>query len=104
MDARQSYHRAMLRTVLGLFSSIDIARNVQAMGAFGPTELLSQWPKVYVLRPIDWESFSLQEQAALRMFDAELKKLIDQAGPRQLTIDQLSRLPAWDRVETHAQH
>jgi len=104
MNAHGSYNRTMLRTVLSLFASADTARAVQARGAFGPTELLDQWPKVYVLTEDDWLTFSLSEQAALRQFDAELRKLIDQVGPREMNIDQLVRLPAWDRVETHAQH
>ena len=101
MDAAEIYRRRLVRTHLVLFSSPTIAREVQAKGAFRPTELLSQWSRKHVDNSA---SFSDVERRALTAVDAAIEQLRKQAGSLNLPMEQVFLLPACSQVETKAQH
>jgi hypothetical protein len=101
MDDAEIYRRRLVRTHLALFSSPTIAREVQAKGAFRPTEFLAQWSNAHLQSPA---SFTESERSALDAVGAAIDQLRREAGSSQLPMDQVFLLPAWSQVETRAQH
>src|SRR5437879_306769 len=104
MDEVEIYRRRMVRTFLFFFSSAQNAREVQARGAFGPTELMEQWSKVYPQNEDFWTVFAEPERTAIRELSTAIEQLRNQAGSSSLHIEHVIRLPAWNSVETRAQH
>jgi hypothetical protein len=96
MDDAELYRRRLVRTHLVLFSSPTIAREVQAKGAFRPTELLSQWSRAHVENSA---AFDESERKALAAVDAAIEQLRRQAGSVNLPMEQVFLLPAWSQVE-----
>jgi len=98
----QDYARTGVRSVLALFSSSEIAREVHVRGA-EPIQLLSLWRLVYTSNPRFVDCFSEPERLAMREFNSAVSQLVEEAGTLEAQIDQLVSLPGWGVVTARAQ-